>query len=95
MTWLLSNDAERDLDELIEYGADRYGVEGVLSYYDNLVVALDRIASNPLMVRERRTSKRSVRLLPFNAHNVLYAIEAEDILVLRILHHSADWINKI
>ena len=95
MTWRLTRDAERDLDELVQYGATTYGAEQALVYYDLLASTFERISANPKMARERLTSRRRVRILPTKAHNVLYAIEGTDVLILRILHHSANWTDHL
>jgi toxin ParE1/3/4 len=47
------------------------------------------------MAPERRATVTSVRLMPSGAHNILYTIENEDVIVLRVLHHLQDWFDLL
>ncbi len=77
MTWRLTRDAERDLDEMVSFGAREHGLGPALAYYDELVTKFELLAAYPFIGRERHTSTRAVRLLRFKAHHILYAVEGE------------------
>ena len=95
MTWRLTRDAERDLDEMVSFGAREYGLEAALTCYDELAEKFELLATFPLIGRERETSTRTVRIMRFKAHHVIYALEGRDVLVLRVLHGSANWIDHL
>ena len=61
MTWRLTRDVERDLDEMVSFGAREYGLEAALTYYDELAEKFELLATFPLIGRERETSTRTVR----------------------------------
>ena len=47
------------------------------------------------MARERTEVRPPVRLYTYMAHVIVYIIEDEDVLILRVLHGSSDWINAL
>ena len=67
MTWRLTRDAERDLDEMVSFGAREYGLEAALTCYDELAEKFELLATFPLIGRERETSTRTVRIMRFKA----------------------------
>ncbi|MFH6783095.1 MULTISPECIES: type II toxin-antitoxin system RelE/ParE family toxin [Methylobacterium] len=43
------------------------------------------------MAGERRELRPPVRLHPYGAHLIVYAVERDDILIVRVLHGRQDW----
>ena len=95
MTWKATSDAEHDLDAITTLGARDFGIREALEYYDGLIAVFGTLAANPQIAPERPAKGRSIRLFPFKAHNILYAIDGDDIVILRILHGSANWIGHL
>ena len=95
MTWRLTADAERDLDAITTHGARTFGLASALEYYDELIELFYELAAHPHINPERNAKRHSVRLHRHKGHHVLYAIEDADVLILRILHGSADWIDHL
>ena len=85
-------DAANDMRELHAYGVQRYGLRQADSYLAELFARFDHIARWPYAARERRATTSMVRLVPQRAHNVLYSVGDEAVRVLRVFHHSVDWI---
>ena len=56
---------------------------------------LDMLAAMPHLARERQASLQVVRLMPCGAHNILYVVENEDVLVLRVLHGLQNWVELL
>jgi len=56
-----------------------------------LYALFDRIASSPRMARERNKLTPPVRVQRYWAHLVLYLIEGDDILIVRLRHGREDW----
>ena len=91
----VSPDAERDVDDIFLFGAQKYGVSASDAYLDGLQEAFVFLEHHPRIARERRNIRPPVRLYRYVAHNILYAIDGEDVLILRVLHHSANWIDHL
>ncbi len=87
--------ADADVVELFRFGTERYGLAKADDYVSGLGEALYRLAANPRMARERTEVRPPVRLYTYMAHVIVYIIEDEDVLILRVLHGSSDWINAL
>lgn len=90
MAWRTTESAEVDLGEIERYGTTTYGRLAAELYVDDLFAALDLLAINPRMVRERSELGEGLRLYRFRAHYVLYRIDDEDILVVRVIGARQD-----
>ena len=85
--------AAQDLRNLHGYGIIEYGAPAADAYLTALFSEFETIAQYAM--RERRTVRPPVRLRPYKAHNILYAVVDETAVVLRVLHHSADWADLV
>ena len=43
------------------------------------------------MAREKRELRPPVRFHPYGAHLIVYVVEGDDILIVRVLHGRQDW----
>lgn len=93
--WLLTADAIDDFDHMAIWGARTFGYHQSERYERRIVGMLDTLAGNPQMASERQASARRVRLMPCKAHHILYVIQDEDIVILRVLHHLQDWFEML
>ena len=91
----ISGHAERDLEELHLYGISRYGLRAADAYLGELFAKLGHIAQHPLAAQERFGTRPPVRLVVQRAHNILYTVADETVTILRVLHHSANWIEQL
>jgi len=91
----LSEEARQDMDELYVFGALNYGLAHTDRYAHGLDAALKLLGDRPLMARERREVRPPVRLLRYEAHNIFYDTDGKRVTILRILHHSADWMHSL
>lgn len=64
---------------------------------DNYAAGLTRtlrfIAENPYAARERTETRQSVRAYRFKAHLIVYLVEGDDILIVRVRHGHEDWLG--
>ncbi|WP_375452238.1 type II toxin-antitoxin system RelE/ParE family toxin [uncultured Devosia sp.] len=88
-------DALSDLDQIAAEGARQFGYRQSEVYEIRLGEALDNLAANPYLGPERQTSSGTARLMPCGAHNILYVIESEDVLILRVLHGLQNWFDLL
>lgn len=91
----LSTDAERDVESMFLHGVMQFGVPQAGSYSSGLRQTLDHIVQHPAAARLREEIRPPVRLYRYRAHHILYAVDGERIIVLRILHHSANWLDHL
>lgn len=85
--------AEDDLLEIFVTGLLEFGEAQAFKYRDKLKRSLDFIEDNPLGVRERPELSPSVRVHPAGAHLILYIVDGDGVLVIRIRHGREDWAN--
>lgn len=91
----LSPDGLRDIDDIFIYGALNYGLVASDGYNSRLRDAIDRLADYPMLGTARDDITPPVRLLRHESHHVLYAIRDGEVLVLRVLHGSVDWLHQL
>lgn len=87
--------AARDLRELHVHGLGEYGAAKADAYLADLFASFQRIVQWPLAARERLPTRPPVRLVRRHAHNVLYCVEDGVVTILRVFHHSANWIDHL
>jgi toxin ParE1/3/4 len=89
--WKLSSDAMDDLLGIALWGLGQFGAHQATAYDVRLTDMFDRLAASPGMGVERHGATRSARFMPCGAHNIVYQVTGQGILILRVLHHSQDW----
>ncbi|MET3924091.1 type II toxin-antitoxin system RelE/ParE family toxin [Devosia sp. 2618] len=95
MAWLLTSTAIADLDGVARDGALRFGFVQSEAYERELVGMFDTLAAMPYLAVERQASQSVVRLMPSGAHNILYVVENEDVVILRVLHGLQNWFDLL
>ena len=78
MPFSLSVEAEEDIVSIAEQGVRAFGSLVARRYHDELFAALELIAANPRMARERHEISPPVRIHPFKAHLVVYRIDNDE-----------------
>lgn len=92
--------ASRDLYEIHGVGLGRYGPAPADAYLAKLFSTFEHIAQWPSAARERLSVRPSIRLFRRDAHIILYRVilyrvEGETVLILRVLHHNANWLDLL
>ena len=72
-----------------------YGEAAAERYLDELSSHLQMIAKSPGIVRERTEVRPPVRLYPFRAHHVIYMTQGDEVVILQVLNHRANWIDHL
>ena len=87
----LSKEADEDLRRTYLYGTETHGVDAADRYATRLGQALDLIAENPRIARQRDEFAGEVRAYPIRAHIIIYEIdEGAVVTVLRVRHGRED-----
>lgn len=95
MAWRTVEAAAFDMQRIAEDGIINFGVRHAQDYIIQLLDMFDGLAETPYMAAERQASQQVVRLMPCGAHNILYVIENEDVVVLRVLHGLQNWFDLL
>ncbi|NKX44136.1 type II toxin-antitoxin system RelE/ParE family toxin [Roseicyclus persicicus] len=91
--WRVSREAEQDLQEIWLYGSARWSPEQAERYYDELLALFGRVSAFPRLGRAVwQKSGRPMRLHPYRAHIVLYRVDEDGVLILRVLAARQDWL---
>lgn len=91
MHFRITRQAERDIIRIYERGHAAFGAIHAERYHANLIAVFTLLADNPLMARERISGTRAVRLHPYEAHLIIYALRDDHVLIVRVLHGRQDW----
>jgi len=82
--------ADNDLIEIYQYTFETYGKAKAESYFAELIDAMVIISESPYIYRERTEFVSPVRIARAGQHLVVYSIEENFVLVLRVLHSSME-----
>ena len=91
MKLVFSREAQIDAALVNAEGIRLFGPKQAETYQIGMREALKAIQAFPLSSPERRCEDQIVRVRPFGAHLIIYAVEGETISILRIRHGREDW----
>ena len=80
-----------DLDVLYENGILSFGLQQADEYYDGIIEQFELLVHSPRLYRERWEVKPPVRICPYGSHVILYTIEQEQVVIVRVRHEREDW----
>lgn len=83
--------ADRDVDAIWNYTAERWPVDQAESYLLGLDRVLLLLAEQPHIARERPEIRPGARLHPYRKHLIMFVETAETLDVIRVIHAPADW----
>jgi len=87
----LTRAAEEDVIHVYLESARLFGRLQADRYLDGLERAFDFVAEHPLAARERREITPPVRIHVYGAHIIVYLVEPDGVLILRIRHGHENW----
>jgi toxin ParE1/3/4 len=90
MVWRTTDLADEDIADIETYGTLTFGRSRAEQYVDDLFSAFDVLAALPRMAQEHDDLPGLPRIYHFRSHKVIYAIEDEDVVIVRVLHASRD-----
>ena len=91
----MSCEAQQDLDRIYTRGAELFGEAQADVYATGLVRTFQFLASYPRAARERTEIDPSVRGHPYKSHVVIYVVDGDDILIVRVRHGHEDWLASL
>ncbi|MFZ4604092.1 MAG: type II toxin-antitoxin system RelE/ParE family toxin [Caulobacterales bacterium] len=81
----LSEAADADLERLYDWGIDRFGMKAADQYFDGLIARFEIIAESPQLWPAVDHIRAGYRRSVYVAHSVYYRIEANSVLIVRVL----------
>lgn len=88
--WVLSLDADEDLQDIFLYSVQTWGDRQARRYLDELFGLFADIGLNPAMGRVRTELGDGIRCFPHRSHVVFFMEWQGEIAILRVLHGSRD-----
>ena len=89
--YVLSPRAERDLDEIWDYTAERWDVEQADRYILDLRQIMQLVANDPRTGRSCDEIRPGYRRYPAGSHMVFFRVVAGGIDIARVLHQRMDY----
>lgn len=91
IAYLLTPAAQRDLEEIWLYTAQTWSMAQADRYTDIIEDTFDRLLFMPEMARERLEFDPPVRIHPSAEHLIIYRVERDQLVILRVLGAGQDW----
>jgi len=83
--------ARNDLEDIWLYTAQQWSFQNADRYTNILEDAFERLLFMPEMARERSEFDPPVRIHPSAEHLIIYRVEEQHLLILRVLGAGQDW----
>ena len=87
---LLTERALRDIEEIYQYSADRWGKRTADKYVDELEAALERLKSHPELLQPQPDLHPALAFYLVNKHLVVCDRQEKAVVVLTVIHTSMD-----
>ncbi|MCD2172845.1 type II toxin-antitoxin system RelE/ParE family toxin [Rhizobium sp. C4] len=89
--YVLTPRASDDFEAIWLYTAETWSVEQADAYTDDLTRIFDLLVKIPEMAREYREFSPHVRIHTHRSHVIVYLVEGDNVLIVRILGGQQDW----
>ena len=87
--------ASFDIDDMYLYGLINFGETQADLYSDKIKKGLKTIQANPEIGRLVTTVNPAIRRFDFERHVIFYDIKDDEILIVRIIHRSKDFVRHL
>lgn len=95
MHFKLSTQASHDVEGIYLYGFINFGEEQADLYSLRMQKCIGMICANSEIGRLDVRVNPAVRRFDFESHVIFYDIEADSILIIRVLHRSMDFVLQM
>ena len=82
--------AARDIQRLYRQSIILFGMRQADAYYDGFAAAIGQLQAFPEAAPLREDLHGAFRVMRYQSHNIVYRIDAGEIVVVRILHGRMD-----
>lgn len=84
-------EADVDLEEIWLYSAETWSMEQADRYVTNFYAKFQTLAEMPQIGREYPDISPPIRIYPIGQHYVIYQVQQELLVIVRILHQRRNW----
>lgn len=91
----LSQEADRDLEDIFDYTTREFGIDQAVSYVFGFEAVFVSLAANPGLGRKRDEIRKGLRSFVNGSHAIFYRVLKDHIHIVRVLHGSRDIIKFI
>ena len=91
MIYRLTEKAADDIQRIYAQSIRLFGAAQASRYHARLRQSFEALARHPELARERIELTPPVRVHHCGAHVVIYVIDAEGVLIVRVRHGHEDW----
>ena len=84
----LTQSAEQDLEGILEYGIQQFGIPAAIQYYDDLVLQFDELLLSPKRFPLRDQIREGYRVCIHRSHDIYFKETECGILIVRILNRQ-------
>lgn len=88
--YILSEIADKDLEDIFDYTLDEFGFDQAERYLLELEKTFQNLLLNPQLGKKRDEIKKGLYSLPKDNHIIFYRILHNHIKIIRVLHGSQD-----
>lgn len=82
--------AEHDLADITDYTLAQHGLAQTIAYIDAVEAAFRRLLDHPQIGVARDDLKPGLRSIVCGEHRIFYLVQAETVLIVRVLHRAMD-----
>ena len=90
MKYQLTEEAARDVEEILAHSVKCFGIARTEQYFDALKECIDLLADNPDIGHSAEDALPEYLCFPYESHVIYYKILSPSIRVVRILHERMD-----
>ncbi|KZZ72394.1 hypothetical protein A3765_25850 [Oleiphilus sp. HI0130] len=84
----LTNAAEKDLEEILDFGIEQFGTDAAIEYYDQLVAKFNDISISSKQFPSREQIREGCRVFSHRSHDIYFFDSTEVVLIVRILNRQ-------
>ena len=90
MKYQLTDEAARDVEEILAYSVNSFGVTQTEHYFKALKECIELVADNPNIGHSAEDLLPEYLRFPYESHVIFYKKLTSSILVVRMLHERMD-----
>jgi toxin ParE1/3/4 len=88
--YILSQEADFDLEEIFEYSYAEFGLNQAIKYLGEIDDVFIKIVNTPEIGRTRNELKKGLYNVPIGMHIVFYTILTDHVRIVRVLYGGRD-----
>lgn len=86
--------ATDDLVRIFIEGLTIFGLDQANHYHDGLSATFEFLSAYPRAARLREEIEPPIRAYPYKSHLILYELDDDQVVILRIRHRREDWASQ-